>query len=97
MTGMVFSGAAALPDALRDPEWGPSSEPSKSAFIYSVKDEKLADFFEYLKVHVSFTHHCALEFGITCFIARQRQSTWSGKVRRAKLLTAFPFSYFRRE
>jgi hypothetical protein len=55
-TGMTLSGVAALPETLRDPEYGPSYEPSKSAFMYSVKDENLTNYFEYLKVHVSYTN-----------------------------------------
>jgi hypothetical protein len=39
MTGMVHEGSFSLPNAVADGEFGPSNEPSKSAFMYHHKDE----------------------------------------------------------
>lgn len=59
-TGLDFSGAQALPDTLWDPEFGPSNESTKSAFMYHIQDKKIKikDFFEYLDVYVSINLAC---------------------------------------
>ncbi|KIM78316.1 hypothetical protein PILCRDRAFT_595321 [Piloderma croceum F 1598] len=49
MTGMVREASFSLPDTLTDSQFGPSSDPSKSAFMYHHKDKGLnGTLFEYL-------------------------------------------------
>lgn len=56
MTGMIYNGAGALPDALIDTHFGPSYEPTKSPLMYHLKSTGFdGDFFQYLKVNVSLT------------------------------------------
>jgi len=54
MTGIIYNGAGALSDAMRDTHFGPSREPAKSPLMYYFKDKGIdGDFFKYLKVNVS--------------------------------------------
>jgi hypothetical protein len=54
MTGMVHEGSFSLPNAVADGEFGPSNEPSKSAFMYHHKDEGTGGtLFAYLQANVS--------------------------------------------
>lgn len=54
MTGIIYNGAGALSDALKDPQFGPSYEPAKSPFMYHLKNKGIdGDFFKYLEVNVS--------------------------------------------
>jgi hypothetical protein len=54
MTGMIHEGSFSLPDALKDPQFGPSNEPSKSAFMYFRKDKGVdGTLFSYLETNVS--------------------------------------------
>jgi hypothetical protein len=52
MTGIIYNGAGALSDALKDPQFGPSYEPAKSPFMYHLKNKGIdGDFFKYLEVN----------------------------------------------
>jgi hypothetical protein len=52
MTGIIYNGAGALSDAMRDTHFGPSREPAKSPLMYYFKDKGIdGDFFKYLKVN----------------------------------------------
>ena len=51
-TGLAFGLLSKIYACLTDPEYGPSITPEKSPFMYSVRDEGLKDFFDYLKHHV---------------------------------------------
>jgi hypothetical protein len=54
MTGMVREASFSLPDTLTDSQFGPSSDPSKSAFMYHHKDKGIdGTLFEYLHANVS--------------------------------------------
>lgn len=54
MTGVTQQGSIALPDAIKDPQFGHSNEPSKSAFMYFHKDRGVDDtLFSYLEKNVS--------------------------------------------
>lgn len=49
MTGVIHEGSFSLPDTLSDPQFGPSNEPSKSAFMYFHKDKGIdGTLFSYL-------------------------------------------------
>ena len=51
-TTVTFGAANQIYACLTDPEYGPSLKPEKSPFMYNVRNEGLADFFDYLKHHV---------------------------------------------
>lgn len=54
MTGILYNGAGALPDALMDTHFGPSYEPAKSPLMYYLRGKGFGgDFFQYLKANVS--------------------------------------------
>jgi hypothetical protein len=53
MTGIVHEGSFSLPDALKDPQFGPSNESSKSAFMYFHKELGDGSLFSYLHTKVS--------------------------------------------
>jgi hypothetical protein len=54
MTGVVQEGSIALPDAIKDPQFGHSNEPSKSALMYFHKDKGVeGTLFSYLEQNVS--------------------------------------------
>ena len=51
-TSVTFGLLNEMHICLTDPEYGPSLAPEKSPFMYTVRDEGLKDFFDYLKHHV---------------------------------------------
>jgi SAM-dependent methyltransferase len=50
-TSVTFGLLNEMHICLTDPEYGPSLAPEKSPFMYTVRDEGLKDFFDYLKHH----------------------------------------------
>lgn len=53
LTGFVFGGAAALGKTMKDPDYGPSYEPARSALMYQTDDANGEDYFSWLKRHVT--------------------------------------------
>jgi len=48
MTGMIHEASFSLPEAIIDPQFGHSDDPSKSAFMYHHRDKITGSLFDYL-------------------------------------------------